>query len=146
MIKYKVIEKNEAAPELSKIQKSGIVTEISLDDTIKAYDANKKYVEKIEGELRLKKALVQNIEDFHPEIKDIDEKLQLTCHTYYEANRFIKMAEEKLEEFAKAQGEIEEEIKDIEKQTGISKMTAEKVASIMKEVKTIIESGPESDE
>lgn len=146
MIKYKVLEKNESAPELSKLQKSGITTEITLDDTIKAYEANKKYIEKIEAELKLKKALVQNVEDFHPEIKDIDEKLQLTCHTYYEANRFIKMAEEKLEEFAKAQSEIEEEIKSIEEQTGISKMSAEKVASIMKEVKSIIESGPESDE
>ena len=146
MVKYKLLEKNEEIPAKSKLQKSGITTEITLEDTVSAYEQNKKHIEKIEAEVRLKKALVQNVEDFHPEIKTIDEKLQLTCHTYYEANRFIKMAEEKLQEFAKAQTELEAEIAEIEKQTGISKISPERASEIMKEIKTIIETGPDEND
>ena len=146
MVKYKVLEKDEAVPAKSKLQKSGITTEITLEETVSAYEQNKKHIEKIEAEVRLKKALLQNVEDFHPEIKTIDEKLQLTCHTYYEANRFIKMAEEKLVELAEAQTELEKEITEIEKQTGITKMTPEKASEIMKEIKSIIETGPESND
>lgn len=124
---YKVIEKNEEVPELSKIEKSGIVTTITLDNTIKAFEENAKGMKQIEAELKLKKALRTNVENNHPEIFDIDEKTQLMCHTYYEAGRFIKFAEEKLAEFADAQKDLEKEIKDIEEQTGIKKTTAKEV-------------------
>jgi capsule polysaccharide modification protein KpsS len=143
MVKYKILEKDEQVPTMSKIEKSGIVTTITLDDTVRAFEENKKNIEKIEAELKVKKALRVNVENFHPEILAIDEKTQLTCHTYYEAGRFIKMAEEKLAEFAEAQADLEKEIKEIEKQTGITHLTEEKKSEIMKEIKQIIETKEE---
>lgn len=124
---YKVIEKNEEVPELSKIEKSGIVTTITLKDTIKAFEDNAKGMKQIEAELKIKKALRANVENNHPEIFDIDEKTQMMCHTYYEAGKFIKFAEEHLAQFEEAQKDLQKEINDIEEQTGLKKTTAKEV-------------------
>ena len=119
--KYTIIEKNEEVPALSKIEKSDFTVEITLNDTVRAFESNKKGMEAIEADIRLKKAIRTNIEVNHPEIMDIDEKTQMMCHTYYEAGRFVKLGEDKLAEFQKAQREIDEEIQEIEKQTGLTK-------------------------
>lgn len=139
MPKYKVIETHEV-PELSKIEKSDITATITLADTLKAMEQNKKGMEQIEAELKIKKAVRANVEEHHPEVKDIDEQTQIMCHTYYEAGRFVKLAEEKLQEFNDAQNELQAEVDAIKKQTGLEVMTAEKKAEIMKGIKEIYES------
>ncbi|MCX6780105.1 MAG: hypothetical protein NT034_02915, partial [Candidatus Magasanikbacteria bacterium] len=102
---------------------------------------NKKQIQAIEAELKLKKALIVNVETNHPEVKNIDEKTQLMCHTYYEANRYVKIAEDKLTEFKESQKELEEEVKEIKKQTGISKLSEEEAKEIAKSIKEKVESG-----
>lgn len=135
-IKYKVIEDNEI-PELAKIEKSGMVLNIQLGDSLSAYEQNAKYMKNIESELKIKKAILSNVEEHYPEVKDIDEKTKIACHTHYEATRFVAMAEEKLREFEEAQKELEAEIAEIEKQTGLKKTPIEENlkqrAEIMKE-------------
>lgn len=131
---YKIIETHEV-PELSKIEKSGIVTTITLADTLSAFEQNKKGMEQIEAELKIKKAVRTNVEENHPEIKDIDEKTQIMCHTYYEAGRYIKLAEETLEKFKVAQDDLQTEIADIKEQTGLEKVSAEKNAEIMESLR-----------
>ena len=122
---YKVLTKHEI-PELSKIEKSNITTEITLADTLQAIDYNKKQIEAIEAELKLKEALITNVVTNYPDVVNIDEKMQIACHTYYEAGRYIVIAKEKLEEFKKAQEELQTEVDEISSQTGIEKMPIEK--------------------
>jgi len=140
MIKYKLIKKHEA-PELSTLEKSGMKVEINLADTLRNFEYNKKQIEAIEAELKLKKALIINIVTNYPDVVKIEDKMQIACHTYYETNRYVAIAEEKLIEFKEAQKELEEEINEIKKQTGISKLSAEEVAKISKSIKEKVESG-----
>jgi len=123
--KYEVISTHEV-PELSTIKKSNIITEITLADTLQAIDYNKKQIEAIEAELKLKEALITNVVTNYPDVVNIDEKMQIACHTYYEAGRYIVIAKEKLEEFKKAQEELQTEVDEITVQTGIEKMSIEK--------------------
>jgi heterodisulfide reductase subunit A-like polyferredoxin len=122
---YKVLTNHEV-PELSKIEKSNIKVEITLADTLQAIEYNKKQIEALKAELELKKALVANVTTNYPDVVNIDEKMQIACHTYYEAGRFIKIAEDKLVEFHKAQEELQQEVDEITVQTGIEKMPVEK--------------------
>jgi|GEM_PF-6099607 len=131
-LKYEVISKHEI-PELSKIKISNITTETTLADTLKSVEDNEKGIKSIEGEVKIKKALMQNIINNHPEVKTIRPKLRVACGMFYEAERFIQFAEEKLKEFDTAQDNLKEEIKQIELQTGLKKMGAEdKIALIAK--------------
>lgn len=121
---YNVISTHEI-PELSKIEVSNITSEITLAGTLQSLEYNKKQIEAIEAEIKLKEALITNVVTNYPDVVNIDEKMQIACHTYYEAGRYVKIGKEKLEEFKKAQEALEEEVEQIKIQTGIEKMTVE---------------------
>jgi hypothetical protein len=139
---YKVIATHEA-PELSTIEKSNIIAEITLADTLRSIEQNRKSMESIQGDLKLKKALISNVETHHPEVKDLDEQTIIACHTYHEAKRYEAIAEEKLGEFEKAQADLKEEVEQIRLQTGITKMTEEKRAEIQASIKKMLEEDPD---
>ena len=126
ILKYEVISKHEI-PELSKIKISNITSEITLADTLKSIEDNEKGMKSIEGEVKIKKAVMQNIINNHPEVKTIRPKLRVACGMFYEAERFVQFAEEKLKEFTEAQENLKEEVRQIELQTGIKKMQIEAV-------------------
>jgi len=137
-VTYKVVSVHEA-PELTKIEKGNITTEITLADTLGAIEQNAKGISQIESEVRLKKALITNVVTNHPEVLNVDLKMQIAVHTYYEANRYIEIAEIKLKEFDEAQTELKKEVDEIKKQTGVSKITDEQKNEIMKEIKNKLE-------
>ena len=139
-VKYEVVNKHEV-PELSTIKKSNISTEITLADTLRAIEQNEKIIGQVESELGLKKALIVNVETNYPEVKDIDLKTQIACHTYYEANRYVALAEAKLKEFKEAQGELNAEVVAIKEQTGLEKMSVEQKNEIIEAIKEKVESG-----
>lgn len=139
-IKYKVITNHEV-PELSVIEKSNITAKITLADTLRAIEYNAKAIEKIEAELKLKEALKVNVETNYPQVKEIDEKTQIACHTYYEVNRYIALATEKLKEFKDAQKDLEVEVETIKEQTGIEKMSEEKKNEILSAIKEKVDAG-----
>jgi hypothetical protein len=121
-VKYRVVKPNEV-PELAIIEKSNISVEIKLGDTLSNLEYNRKQMESLESEIKLKEALVKNVEVNHPKILKIDEKTQLICHTYYEANRFVTLGKEKLKEFKEAQKELQKEVDEIKAQTGLEKIS-----------------------
>jgi hypothetical protein len=134
MIKYKIIEKNET-PELAKIEVSGFKNQITLGDTLDSIRQNKKGITEIEGTVKIKQAVIENILRNHPEVKNLDEETQLAVYMYCEADRFIKFANEKLAEFKVAQENLDEEVRQIELQTGIRSSVKNE---IIKEVKSKI--------
>lgn len=131
---YNVISTHEV-PELSKIEVSNFTTEITLAGTLQSLEYNKKQIEAIEAELKLKEALITNVVTNYPDVVNIDEKMQIACHTYYEAGRYIKIAKEKLEEYKKAQEILQEEVEQIKIQTGIEKMSVEKKIEVLADLK-----------
>jgi len=134
---YKVITKHEI-PELSKIEKSNITAEITLADTLKAIEDNAKGMEQIRAEVNLKKALMTNVSENYPEVLTIDPKMQIAIHTYYEASRYVDLGEQKLKEFDEAQKELQNEVEEIERQTGVRKMTQEEKNALITGGKDII--------
>jgi D-alanine-D-alanine ligase-like ATP-grasp enzyme len=139
-IKYEVIETNEV-PELSRIKKSNITTEITLADTLAGFKANSDLKERITNEKRLKVALLENVTTNHPEVLTIDPETRIACHLYEEANKYLSSYDAKMEEIDTAQRELQEEIDEIAKQTGISKMTEEKKNEILAAIQEKIDNG-----
>ena len=132
-MKYKIIEANEI-PELAKIEKSEITAEITLGDTLSAIQYNKKGIEAIESEISLKKAIMVNVSTNYPAVLEIEEKLLLAAHTYLEAKKYVEIAEKKLVEFKDAQKDLEQEVKDIEEQTGLVKVPVEERIEIVSKI------------
>lgn len=134
MIKYEIIESNEI-PELTKIRKSGIEAEITLARTLEDIAYNEKGIKQIDAEVRLKKAIMANVAENHPGVLDLDEKMLIAAYMYHEASRYAKIGEEKLEEFKKAQDELQLEVSEIKSQLGIEKKSAETLVANAEAVK-----------
>lgn len=133
-IKYTIKENNEI-PELAVIEKSNISVDITLGETLKNIEYNKNGITQVEAELKIKKAIITNILEHHPDIDKIDEEKLLAYYLYYEAFRYQKIAEEKLKEFYKAQEELNDEVEEIKKQTKLEKTPIEKNIEVMKAIK-----------
>lgn len=132
---YEVV-KNHEVPELSTIKKSNITAEITLADSLKALEENKKAMGGIEKEVEIKKAILENVKNFHPTVFSLEPDIIIAAHTIHDANRYIALAEDTLKKFADANKDLEDEIKEIEIQTGLKAMTTgEKIALIAKEEK-----------
>lgn len=127
---YKVKELNTENPALSTIEKSGFTVDITLADYEHSHKLNQKAIENIEAEVRIKKALQTNISTNHPEIAELSEEIRIGTHLYHEADRYIKVAEDKLQEFAKAQAELSDEIEQIKVQTGITSVVPQEVQEV----------------
>ena len=76
MATYKVSESNEA-PELSKIEVSGFTNVITLNDTLESIRKNAKGILEIESNIRLKKALKENVLNNHPGIQYLTPELRV---------------------------------------------------------------------
>jgi hypothetical protein len=130
---YEVVSNHEV-PELSKIKVSNISTEITLADTLKSIEQNKKSMEALRAEMNIKEAVKINIKQNHPEAFDVDPKLKIAVHLLQEMDKFLDMANDKMKQLEDAQKELEEEVEEIEIQTGIKKMTEEKAKEISEAV------------
>jgi hypothetical protein len=134
---YEVVSNHEV-PELSKIKVSNISTEITLADTLKSIEQNKKSMESLRAEMNIKEAVKINIKQNHPEAFDVDPKLKIAVHLLQEMDKFLDMANDKMKQLEDAQKELEEEVEEIEIQTGIKKMTEEKAKEISEQINKIV--------
>lgn len=127
---YEVVSANEV-PELAKIKKSNITVEITLGSSLKALEENKKAMEGIEKELEVKRAILKNVENFHPAVFGLDPELIVAAHTIHDARRYIALGEDTLKKFADANKDLEDEIKEIEIQTGLKAMSTEEKLEVI---------------
>ena len=134
---YEVVSNHEV-PELSKIKVSNISTEITLADTLKSIEQNKKSIESLRAEMNIKEAIKINIKQNHPEAFDVDPKLRIAVHLLQEMDKFLDQANGVMKQLEDAQKDLEEEVKEIEIQTGITKMTEEKAKAISEAVNKAI--------
>ena len=140
---YEVVSNHEV-PELSKIKVSNISTEITLADTLKSIEQNKKSMESLRAEMNIKEAVKINIKQNHPEAFDVDPKLKIAVHLLQEMDKFLDMANDKMKQLEDAQKELEEEVEEIKVQTGIEKMPVEKKIEVLADLKKSLEDDKEN--
>ncbi|OQB08214.1 MAG: hypothetical protein BWY21_01394 [Parcubacteria group bacterium ADurb.Bin216] len=116
---YSVIKPNKKAPLLTKIKMTGIESEITLVDVQGAINQNEKAIRELEANMKIQEAKMKNVEEHHPEVKDIKEITRQACYLYQESFSFCKVAKEKLKDLKNANKEMHEQVKEIEKQTGL---------------------------
>lgn len=122
MIKYEVIVPSEN-PRDAVIKKSNIEVEIKLGDTITDLEYNKKSLNNLQLERKVREAVIVNIERNHPEVKDMDAEKRLAVYMYHEAKKYCEASDVTIDKINKANAELEEEITEIQKQTGLSPET-----------------------
>lgn len=119
MIKYDIIKQDEN-PRAAVIKKSNIEVEITLGDSIANLEYNKKSLANLILERKVREAVIVNIDNNHPTIKDLDPETRLAAYMYHEAKKYLEASDATIEKINLANKELEDEIAEIEKQTGLS--------------------------
>lgn len=85
--KYKVVEPNDDFRK-AVIEKSGVYSEkLTLEECEQQRVKWSTEKREFEGQLKVEKIKVENIEDHNPFVKEMDEKTLYTAWLYYEAKR-----------------------------------------------------------
>lgn len=119
---YKIKEHN-ADPMNAVIEKGGITAEFTLNDLEGERRSWQKMLEEYKSKRSLEQAKVENIEHFHPFVKELSDQDRLTAYLYGEARGVRDVCDKKI-------AEIEAEIAFSEKE---SKMIAKKLGLRSKE-------------
>lgn len=128
MCHYKIIKKAENPLE-TIIRK----TDFSVDFTLGDLENNNTYHEKLKKEIEAKKqieeAKIVNVLRTNPEVEKMDEKTLIAAFLYYGAKSFCKTAMDKLKQIENQISKDTNEIKEIRKQTGLTKVANSKMKS-----------------
>lgn len=93
---YKLLEPNEADPTAALIEKSGITATFTLAEVSAMQEHNRKAEREIEGQLKIDRAMLNNIERHHPKVKKMDAMLLTAAALYKETQMRIAESEPKL--------------------------------------------------
>jgi len=115
---YKIKQENDNLDEVV-IEKNNITAEFTLGDINEEQEALKKYLKEFKANLDVKKAAIENIESFHPFVKDYDDKKLFTIALYQDNKVKAKQYEEGIAKFTKQLEESESEVLEIIKQIGL---------------------------
>lgn len=117
-IKYEIIEKADQ-PGASKILKTGLTAEFTLDDI----DRDIHYLEKkkleLTSQIAIEEAKMKNIDGTNPEIGAMDEHMRQVIYLYERSFAFSKVGKEKVEEIDKQLEDYKAELMAIVLQTGL---------------------------
>lgn len=116
---YKIKEENED-PMLSVIEKGGVTVDFTLQDVENDIRHNTKLKKELEARLKLDKAKVENIEHFHPWVKDWSDEQLSIAHLYAESRSVVRSFPERIREATEAIEELEAAKEDIKSQIGVA--------------------------
>jgi hypothetical protein len=119
MYKYTVVEKADE-PFNSVIEKSNVTVKFTLGQVDAEARKLKKALVELEAQLKHEQAKMENIESFHPSVKDMGDEERFTLHMYEECKQIAKKCETKIKEINDALVGYDGELKDIEEQTGVT--------------------------
>jgi hypothetical protein len=119
MYKYTVVEKADE-PFNSVIEKSNVTVKFTLGQVDAEAKKLKKALVELEAQLKHEQAKMENIESFHPSVKDMGDEERFTLHMYEECKQIAKKCEAKIKEINDALVGYDGELKDIEEQTGVT--------------------------
>jgi hypothetical protein len=114
---YKIIGKEG---EDTLIEKSGYTHEFKASALTQGWEKVAKVKQELEAQLRFNHAEMENIIHFHPFINDLSEQDRNTVFLYQRSAITAKEAEEKLKRLIDTVVETTEDIKEINKQTGLA--------------------------
>ncbi len=115
MITYKIKESAEDIKE-AIIEKTGHSTTFSMLGAEAVVKYNQKNLSEILAKTNVEKAKMENIEHFHPFVKDLTDEQLMTAYLYFDAKNFVDKAQAKIDEFTKQAVEWEAEMIEIKKQ------------------------------
>lgn len=113
---YRLLEPNEGDYKQAKIEKGGISAVFSIAEVEAMQTRNEKTIKEIEGNLKIRRAEIVNLEHFHPKIKDLDDNDLGAASLYFEAKKYIKEAEPALKSVASAIAENNSMVETVMKQ------------------------------
>lgn len=128
MFTYKIKEENEDFTK-SIIEKGNITVDFTITDMDKEQEALSKYLKEFRANQTVKKTTIENIEEFHPFVKDFNKQQLFTIALYQEAKNAFEQYEEKIQEFEKQLSESRSETLEILRQVGISKTQIESIST-----------------
>jgi len=118
--KYQII-KEATDNQKSQIRKSGVTIDFTMEQVAEHYNNLKKVQKELKSKLSYEKAKLSNIVEHNPIVNKItDEKEKLAIFMAVEAETLIKKIQKDLEEYTQAIKEYDNELFEIEKQTGIA--------------------------
>lgn len=115
---YRIIEDSEE-PGQVRIEKSGITAEFSMQDLETERKQLRKYLDEFKAKRAYEAARVENIEHFHPFVKELTEEQRFTVHMYTEAHRMMEACDKKIPEIEAELAENEATADEIHSQLGL---------------------------
>jgi predicted GNAT family acetyltransferase len=127
MYSYKIKEPNE---DLNKavIEKSGVTVDFTIAQMDEEQAALTKYLKEFEANRTVKQTMKDNIEEYHPFVKDLTEEQLFTAALYQQVIEAIKQYDEKTIDFTKQLSESRKEVLEIISQIGITPKQVEAIA------------------
>ena len=113
------LKKMEEGQE-QRIEKHGHVFDFSLSEVKAHMEKLAKARKELESQIELEKAKQQNVEAHHEIVHIITDEQMAAVSIYYASKGILKKCEERLNDILGAQKEYEEDIAEIEKQTGLT--------------------------
>ena len=116
---YKIKESKDNKLE-TVFEKSDFTIELTMGDYKKAKDGYDNKVKELEAQKGLEEAKMNNVKRNHPEVLEVDEQKRVAITVYTSAEMKVKEFNKVLDKMAGHYKEMEAEMKDIEKQIGLT--------------------------
>ena len=117
MPKFKIIKGKGLEAIIEKTEH--LPTTFSLDKVKEHINAVKKTIKETDAKISLEEAMVKNIERNHPGLDTLSEELKQACYLLLKSRLAILPAQAHVDELKKSLVEYNEELKEIEDQTGL---------------------------
>lgn len=98
------------------IEQHGGVVEFTFEELEKSIATFEKLMREIKPVIEHEKAKMENIEHYHPFVKEMSEQDLSTAYLYHQAKVTAKVHEDKLKEIEEAYNEEKETVEEIKKQ------------------------------
>src|SRR4051794_21287369 len=98
---YRLLEPNEDYKQ-AVIEKAGITADFTIAEVEGMQERNKKGLLEVEGQLKIERAKLSNIENHHPKVKEIAGVLLTAAALYKESQMMIAELEPKLKQVTEA--------------------------------------------
>lgn len=115
---YRLLQPNEDA-SAAVIEKSGITATFTLAEVEAMQSRNRQAEREIEGQLKIERAKMVNIESHHPKVKEMAGVFLTAVALYKESKTYIAQAEPKLAQVRAAIKENDEMIAQVTKELNL---------------------------
>lgn len=115
---YAIVDENED-PRLSVIEKSNLTATFTIEDMEGEQRLLEKHLKEFHAQRLISDAKVQNIENYHPFVKDLTEEQCFTVHLYQESKAMVHVLDKKIPEFEEQLRLSQEEMALVKEKLGL---------------------------